>query len=255
MLKPIIEYDNEKLFLFIDEYVNNNRMYIGLINKDGELFNDITINLSDAPLRNNTQIFINSDLSFEIKKLLYKTEVFNKISEQRYNMDNYDIARINKNNLKKYIDEYKIKYWETEEDRNQGIGYTYFETFYNFDVAVKEARNQFEDNNYSCVEIIVNDKDSLFCKDNESEEFYINNKKISMFPKEIVDKYIDNWIDHKELPTKDYRIYCKMVAGGYLAVDNSHGECYVEEFDTEKDAQEWLLGKEKVKEEDIKNEK
>ena len=250
MLKPIVEYDNEELYLLVDRYINNDRLYIGLVTKDGELFNDITVNLPYAPLRSDGQIYVNGNLSSNVKKLLYKTDVFRKISEQKYNMGTYDIARVNQKNLKKYIDEYQIEYWETVDDRNNGFSCKYSDTFYDFNFAVKTARDDYEYYNYACIEILDDKGKTLFCKDNESEEYYINNKKISMFPKEIVDKYIDNWMDHKELPTKDYRIYCKMVAGGYLAVDNSHGECYVEEFDTEKDVQEWLLGKEKIREDE-----
>jgi len=147
--------------------------------------------------------------------------------------------------MKTKVEKYIIEIWETEEYRNIGEGYIYNKEFDNFKDALKEARKIFDDNNLASIEILDENNKSYYCRDNESEEFYVDNYKYSKLPREIVDKYIDNWMDKKKLPTKENRFYCNMVAGGYLGVDNSSGECYVEEFDTEEQVQKWLSGIEK----------
>lgn len=144
-------------------------------------------------------------------------------------------------NTEKYI----IEIWETEEYRDMGEGYVYNKEFDNFKDALKEVRKLFDDNHFASIEILDEDNKAYCCIDDDSEEFYIHDYKFSKLPNEIVDEYIDNWMDKKELPTKENRFYCEMVAGGYLGVDNSSGECYVEEFDTEEQVHKWLSGVEK----------
>lgn len=88
-----------------------------------------------------------------------------------------------------------------------------------------------------------NDKSIYYMKKGAFKTFYINNDKFTKVPQDILDKYIDNYLDNKELPVNESKIYSNKIGGGYLAVDNSTGECYVEEFDTEKEVYKWLLEK------------
>lgn len=246
-MKPIVKYDGDNLYLEKSEYLNG-RLALLLNDENGELWGDLTINLPDLEIEENT-IFINSNISSELKDLLYETGVFiNLYSTQQYNMGRYDLAYVNMSLLKDYLKEYTIEIWETEEDRDQGYGFIFDKTFDNLDDAIKEARHLYRKNNYASIEVIDEDNKAFFCKDSESEEFYGENGKISKVDAVIVDEYIDNWMDHKQLPTNDRKIYCQMIAGGYLAVDNSRDECFVEEFDTEKEAQDWLFNKEKENE-------
>ena len=244
-MKPIVKYNGKDLFLTISKYSVNDRLYIGLVTKDGELWDDLTINLVDA-LATDSTIFINDSIQKDLKKKLYQTGVFvDMFLNQPYNMGNYDVVFVNEEKLKEYIEQYKIEIWETEEDRDLGNGFIYNDVFDNFNDALTRARDIYDNNMCASIEILDNENEALFCKDSESEEFYFNNNRFCLFTNDIVDTYIDNWFDHKPLPTKETKIYCKMVSSGYLAVDNSTGECYVEEFDTEKQVHEWLLGNEK----------
>ena len=94
--------------------------------------------------------------------------------------------------------------------------------------------------------MITNNGESIYCRDKETfETFYLNDDTFSKVPKEILDEYISNYTDHKKLPIKEDKIYCENNDTGFIAVDNSSGECYVEEFQNEKQVHEWLLGKEK----------
>lgn len=140
-------------------------------------------------------------------------------------------------------EEYSIEFWETDWHRDAGEGLYYYESYLNYEDAIKKARQLFEDNNYSSIEVLNNKNETLYFRDNESEEFNLNNNKFCKVSKEIVDEYIDNWMDNKKLPIKENKIYCEMISSGYLAIDNSTNECFVEEFDTEKQVHDWLLGK------------
>ena len=246
-MKPIVNYHGDKLFLECGKY-QNGRLALLLKKENDELFGDLTINLPDLEIEENT-IFINSNISSELKDKLFETGVFiNMFSTQQYNMGRYDVAYINMNLLKEYLNYYEIEIWETEEDRNQGYGFIYDDTFYDLDDAIKEAIKLYRKNDYASIEVLNDNNEVFLFKDNETEEYYYDNDKIVKVDAIVVDEYIDNWMDHKELPTKENKIYCEMIAGGYLAIDNSSDNCFVEEFETEKEAQMWLFGKEKENE-------
>ena len=104
-------------------------------------------------------------------------------------------------------------------------------------------RKNFDKKKFNCMEVIDLNNKVYFGKDNDSKVLYTKNGNVRLVDNEIVDKYIDNWMDHKELPTKETKLYCKMAIGGYLAIDNSSGECYVEEFETEEQVYKWFSGK------------
>ena len=240
-MKPIVKYLGKNLYLECGTYPNG-RVGILLNDEQGELWDDLTINLPDKELDDNC-VFINPRIENDLLEKLCETGVF--LNTYRVEDFDYRMFIINRPLLKEYIEQYKIEIWETEENRDRGEGFIYNKVFDDFDDALEKARNLYDYNNYACVEILNADEESLFCKDEISEEFYLGKDKFSLVSREIVDEYIDNWMDHKHLPTKETKLYCKMALGGYLAIDNSNGECYVEEFDTEKKVHKWLLGKEK----------
>lgn len=245
-MKPIVKYQGHDLFLDVSNYSVNNRMYIGLVTEDGELWDDITINLADLEVEDN-MIFINSNIPRDLKDKLYETGVFlDMFYSQNYNMGSYDVAYVNKELLNDYINEtYCIQVWDSEHDRDEGYAIRDEKLFNDVNKAIEYARDEFDKYKYASVEVIDLKNKVYFCKDKESEEFYTNDDKYCKVSKEIVDKYIDNWMGHKELPIKEDKIYCEMVSSGYLGIDNSSGECYVEEFETEEQVQKWLLGMEK----------
>ena len=247
-MSPIVNYEGKNLYLRAAKYLNNDRLCLQLVLENGDLWDDLTINLPDLELEENT-IFINSNIPTDLKGKLFETGVFiNMFSTQQYNMGRYDVAYVNMSLLKEYLNYYEIEIWETEEDRDQGYGFIYDESFNDLDDAIKEAKKLYKKNNYASIEVLNNNNEVFFFKDNETEEYFFNNDKVVKVDAVVVDKYINNWIDKKELPIKERKIYCEMIVGGYLAVDNSNDECYVEEFETEKEAQMWLFGKEKENE-------
>ena len=138
----------------------------------------------------------------------------------------------------------KIEIWETDWHRESGESFIYDETYEDFEIALKSARKLYKDNNYASMMILSNENESLYCCDDESEEFYFDNEKISFVSEEIASEYINNWVNHKEQTFKEDFLYCKE-DDVYVAIDNTSGDCWVEEFSSEKEAQDWLLGKDK----------
>lgn len=71
-------------------------------------------------------------------------------------------------------------------------------------------------------------------------------KKVMIYKVEHEDlnAYLDAWLNKKELPLSFDLMYCEE-NGIFTALDNSFGECYLEDFDTEKEALLWLSNYEK----------
>lgn len=153
------------------------------------------------------------------------------------------------NNIEKYCygyldygNKYSIEIWETDWHRDAGESFIYDETFENFDTALIIGRKLFEDNNYASIEILDNNGEAVYCRDNESEDFYFKGHRLSRVDENIVKDYIENWTNKKEQSFKGDKLYCKD-NDVFIGVDNSTNNCWVEEFSSEKDVQDWLLGK------------
>ena len=71
------------------------------------------------------------------------------------------------------MNKYYIKYWESENDRNEVFSNYFFKTFDSFDEALKESRILFNKNNLSSLEIVDYTDKLYFSKDNISEDFLI----------------------------------------------------------------------------------
>lgn len=112
MKEPFIKYRGEDLYLSISNYQNNGRLYMGLETADEDYYADITINLSDIPEIGDMAVFLNGDISTELKKALRDADLIsNPIQQMPYNYGMYDIVFVNRNKLKEY-DEKSYKQFE-----------------------------------------------------------------------------------------------------------------------------------------------
>ena len=241
-MKPIVKHNGKELFLDVDKYSVNGRMYIGLVTKEGELWNDLTINLPDVPLEENT-IFVNADLSNELREKLIDTGVFfDLFSPKKYNMGSYETYYVSQELMKEYTnDTFYIQVWGTELDRENGFSVRDDSIFDNLDSAIEYAREEFEKYKYASLEIVDSNNKVYFCKDKESEDIYINGQKICFIDEKLLGEYIKCWEEHKDLPINDRLLYTKE-GDKYVAIDNVGDNCWVEDFNNEKDALNWLLG-------------
>lgn len=239
-MKPIVEYEGKKLYLQKGSYPNNRVAFL-LVDEDDELWDDLSINLPDKFVMEN-EFFINPRIPNDLREKLFETDVFMNLFRTEDNY--YNSAYVNKNLLKDYIDDkYYIEIWETEWHRDAGDGFMYVYSYEDFDTALKHVRKLKDDYNYAAIEII-NNNNTLYCFADDEETFYFDSDKIVCVDDKLSNDYVEKWTEHKELPIKEEKIYCKRNEI-FIGIDNSTGDCWVEEFKTEKEVQEWLLGKEK----------
>lgn len=196
----------------------------------------------------NSSFYLELDYDYEDKTVYIGTECSsgakykcNNIGQLMSSIETYCY------NYLDYGENYSIEIWETEWHRDAGEGFVFNETFDSYDEALNKARKLFEDNNFASIEILDNNGEAIYCRDSESEDFYNNGERISCVDKDTLDNYIQNWNEHKEQTFKNSRLYCKS-DDLFIAIDDTTGNCWTEEFKTEKDAQNWLLGYELEKE-------
>lgn len=144
------------------------------------------------------------------------------------------------------IDEdiYVIQFWETDHDRDQGFASQFLEKFKDSKQAVKMAKSLMRLHDYSCVEVI-NERNNfaVFNKDKESESTYFYHRyynRIFKVSPEQLQEYVENWTDKKGHKYDYDLLYCENSDGSYTAVDDSDGQCWTEDFDTEAQAVFWL---------------
>lgn len=97
------------LTLKIYSYTDNNRLAILLYNEEGELFNDLTINLSNMFISDIDEGFIDDFINskeFDIVKILKRENVIvYSYGLMNYNYGRYEYVKFNLDKLKEYDNE------------------------------------------------------------------------------------------------------------------------------------------------------
>lgn len=185
--------------------------------------------------KDEKQVYIGTESSsgteYECKT---NTELKNAIDSY---IENYLIdEEISKN---KYI----IKIWETEVDRDLGESFEYLKDFNDKEEAILKAKKLMNNNDYASLEVVDSTSGNCcYFTDGNIEEYYSTGKpynKICRVSKKEISKYIDAWSKHEELPNDNSLLYCND-GNVFVGIDNTSGECYVEEFKTEKEVLLWL---------------
>lgn len=102
MKKEIGIYNGENLYLTIASYRNNNRIYLA-VETEEDLYADITINLSDMMIPDDNYIFVNDDMTKELRTFLEKNKIIGEtIEKYQYNMGRYDMVEVDFDLLKEY---------------------------------------------------------------------------------------------------------------------------------------------------------
>lgn len=235
-VKPVINYNGNNLYLEKGVYPNGRTAFL-LINDKGQLWDDLSINLPNEKISKN-EMFLNPNLPLNMLEELFDSGALINLFDDT---TGYNKVCINNKEIDVYvIDNYTIQSCETEFDRDNGSSFTYDYEYSDFESALKDARELYEDNDLSSIEIVKNGKETVYCRDSKSEEFYFKNETLSCVSDDILDKYISAWHEKKELPLNINRLYCKK-DNFFIGVDNLTNNCWTEEFKTEKDVQNWLL--------------
>ena len=245
-MKPIFNYNNENLFLISGKYFNE-RLYLGLVNEEGELWADITINLPVISCAKD-EIFINGDISKELKEKIFSSNVFKKTDRKiRYNLGTYDLAKVNLDLIQEYkFNMYFIKFKKEYNECDDNIQY-YKKSFKSFEEALIQARKIYNRDKLYKLEITDILNQTIFYKDKEYEDFYlddIDDKVITKIPSNLLKRYISAWTNKEVTPIPDELIYCEE-DGKFIAINNETNVCKTNIFNDEKSARDWLLKKEK----------
>lgn len=149
-------------------------------------------------------------------------------------------------NQSMYETEFKVRIRDPK-GFDEGLSFYPGCQFNDLDSAIKKAQEVSHNFEECCVEIVDNKGKQYYelgyIMGAMYEEYCIEGITIDYVDKEMLNKYIDCWINHRELPISNEYLCCD-TEDCIIAVDNSSGECYVEEFDEVRQAREWLLGKE-----------
>lgn len=112
----------------------------------------------------------------------------------------------------------------------------------------KDRFNKLDINNEFHVDLFINEIEALIDWNKINKVLNSDEKEIDEFntityvDESTLNKYVDNWVEHEKLPINDNLIYTK-AKNKYVAVDNTTGDCFTEEFDSEEDTINWLLRK------------
>jgi len=147
-------------------------MYLG----EGDLNYEWYFNDNHTKLDKSFIININYDSN---RKDVYITT--ENSSGANYKCDNLDGLV---NNIKLYLanyvlyDEFYIKIWETEDDRDYGESFNYLETFYDSNSAIREAKKILAREDYAYIEVIrEKDDEVIYGSDGIKEEFYFDKER------------------------------------------------------------------------------
>ncbi len=117
MKKPLLRYNDKNLYLVIANYISNGRLYLGLEDRDGNLYSDITVNLVAFPEYGKNNIFICDDLPKDlVNKLRDKSIIEETIDTIYYDYNKYDVVAVNESKLKKYNSKSYNRYKKYYED-------------------------------------------------------------------------------------------------------------------------------------------
>lgn len=121
MKKLIGNYKGDNLYLTIASYQNNNRIYIG-VETEEELYADVTINLSDMYLLDDDYIFVNGDITKDLRNFLEEKQIIGEtFTTVQYNMGRYDMAKVDFDILKEYDPKGFKEYEKCNESANKDM--------------------------------------------------------------------------------------------------------------------------------------
>jgi len=102
-------------------------------------------------------------------------------SGAKYRCNNLStLSEVLKSYMSNYVlyDEFYIKIWETEEDRDIGESFDYLETYYDLDSAIEETKKILSRQNYAYAEVIRGyDNEVLYSSDGLDEKFYFDDER------------------------------------------------------------------------------
>lgn len=105
-MKNTIKINDEDYKLLVTDYANNGRLAIFLYDLNDEPYSDITINLPELPISDNSEGYLNGDINNSHFNIIPKLKELGIIKESYgflpYNMGTYEYVKFDLEKLKEY---------------------------------------------------------------------------------------------------------------------------------------------------------
>jgi hypothetical protein len=100
--ESIGNFKGDNLYLTVASYQNNKRIYVG-VDTEEESYADLTINLTDLMIPDEDYIFVNGDMTRDLRNFLEEKGIISEpIETYQYNMGKYDMVQVDFDLLKQY---------------------------------------------------------------------------------------------------------------------------------------------------------
>ncbi|MBQ2947207.1 MAG: DUF4313 domain-containing protein [Bacilli bacterium] len=123
MKRPIAKINNKEIYLDIGNYENDKSLYLGLVDAEGKLYDEITINFKDMANIAMNYIYINNKISDGlIDYLKDKKIISDTLMYKRHSSGSYELVKVDLDELRYYDNDsvdrfeniYDKKYFSTE---------------------------------------------------------------------------------------------------------------------------------------------
>lgn len=102
MKESIGNFKGDNLYLTVASYQNNKRIYVG-VDTEEESYANLTINLTDLMIPDEDYIFVNGDMTRDLRNFLEEKGIISEsIETYQYNMGKYDMVQVDFDLLKQY---------------------------------------------------------------------------------------------------------------------------------------------------------
>ncbi|MBQ9072302.1 MAG: DUF4313 domain-containing protein [Bacilli bacterium] len=123
MKRPIAKINNKEIYLDIGNYENDKSLYLGLVDVEGKLYDEITINFKDMPNIAMNYIYINNKISDGLVDYLKDKKIISDtLMYKRHTSGSYELVKVDLDELRYYDNDsvdrfeniYDKKYFSTE---------------------------------------------------------------------------------------------------------------------------------------------
>lgn len=123
MKRPIAKINNKEIYLDIGNYENDKSLYLGLVDVEGKLYDEITINFKDMANIAMNYIYINNKISDGLVDYLKDKKIISDtLMYKRHTSGSYELVKVDLDELRYYDNDsvdrfeniYDKKYFSTE---------------------------------------------------------------------------------------------------------------------------------------------
>ena len=98
-----INYQNRELHIVVSQYTSNDRLYVGFLEKDGEIYGDITVNLKESDNLPDDMAYVDVNNMFQITAIINNYRLGKYMGEvAKSGFCEYPLYKFDMEELRKY---------------------------------------------------------------------------------------------------------------------------------------------------------